>query len=181
MIDAVICHDYSMTKSFTTKIIYNGELYEVRSFMAGKIRLTSEHSLKSEGKEAARFMVHSDWIPLDRQLTGEEKKWMDLLLGVNFKGGEILREQVAKCKVTGICNCGCKSVRILPDHSVRIYPYKIRVPVEMTAIQSNDIPVHFLLHVIDGYLNELEVFSADSAPLIGNVNVGGSDLIINND
>jgi hypothetical protein len=33
----------------------------------------------------------------------------------------------------------------------------------MTAFQKNSAPIIFLLHIIDGFINELEIFPADSS------------------
>ena len=40
------------------------------------------------------------------------------------------------------------------------YPYRVRVPVEMRAFQEGSTLIIFLLHVMDGYINELEIVSA---------------------
>jgi hypothetical protein len=39
------------------------------------------------------------------------------------------------------------------------------VPVEAVAPDSDGVPVHFLLHVVDGLAREVEVFREDSAPI----------------
>ena len=41
-----------------------------------------------------------------------------------------------------------------------------RVPVEADAIDSDGQPVHVLLHVVDGYLNELELYRNDLKPVL---------------
>ena len=41
----------------------------------------------------------------------------------------------------------------------------IRVPVELRVYKENHVPVQFLLHIINGYVNELEIFNADSSKI----------------
>ena len=40
-----------------------------------------------------------------------------------------------------------------------------RVPVEAEAVDSDGVPIHVLLHVVDGLLHELELFREDSRPV----------------
>jgi hypothetical protein len=39
------------------------------------------------------------------------------------------------------------------------------VPVEAELVDEDGVIVHVLLHVVDGFLNELEVYREDSAPV----------------
>ena len=45
------------------------------------------------------------------------------------------------------------------------YPYPVRVPVEMRAFQKNSAPIVFLLHVVNGFIDELELITADSSKI----------------
>ena len=45
------------------------------------------------------------------------------------------------------------------------YPYPVRVPVEMRAFQKESAPIVFLLHVVNGFINELELVTADSSKI----------------
>jgi len=40
-----------------------------------------------------------------------------------------------------------------------------RIPVEAVAADSDGVPIHILLHVVDGMLQELEYFREDSRPI----------------
>jgi hypothetical protein len=40
-----------------------------------------------------------------------------------------------------------------------------RIPVEAEFDDQDGVGVHVLLHVLDGYLNELEIYREDSSPL----------------
>jgi hypothetical protein len=41
-----------------------------------------------------------------------------------------------------------------------------------------DVPIVFLLHVIDGFVDELEIFNADSSPISGNIHVEKKEIIV---
>lgn len=55
----------------------------------------------------------------------------------------------------------------------KIHPIQtdIRVPVEMYLHEPNQVPVQFLLHVIQGYVSELEIFNADSSKITEHINL----------
>jgi hypothetical protein len=40
-----------------------------------------------------------------------------------------------------------------------------RIPVEAELEDGDGVTIHLLLHVLEGYLNELEVYRDDSAPV----------------
>lgn len=50
-------------------------------------------------------------------------------------------------------------------NSFERYPYPVRVPVEMRAFQKEFAPIVFLLHVVNGFINELELVTADSSKM----------------
>ena len=41
-----------------------------------------------------------------------------------------------------------------------------RIPVEAEAEDSDGVSIHFLLHVVDGVVHELEVYREDSGPVL---------------
>lgn len=45
------------------------------------------------------------------------------------------------------------------------YPFHVRVPVEMRAFQQASAPIVFLLHIVGGVINELEIITADSTQI----------------
>lgn len=57
------------------------------------------------------------------------------------------------------------SIKFRVEGDIEPYPYHVRVPVEMRAFQKSSIPIIFLLHIINGIINELEIFTADSAQI----------------
>ena len=51
------------------------------------------------------------------------------------------------------------------EGEVEPYPYSVRVPVEMIAFQNSTAPIVFLLHVVNGVIDELEIITADSTQI----------------
>ena len=101
-----------------------------------------------------------------RKLNTMEKKWLDKLLDTDFKGKDILVKQISKSQVTYEKEYAFISLKFEEVNSIEEYPYPVRVPVEMRAYQEEGAPIVFLLHIIDGLVNELEIISADSSQII---------------
>lgn len=93
-------------------------------------------------------------------LEKREKNWINRLFDVSFKGKDILWEQISKAKIHIIQGYDYISLEFHVADNVTLYPYKVRVPIEMRAFQSSSEPIVFLLHLIDGKINELEIFTA---------------------
>lgn len=110
-------------------------------------------------------------IKLDkpRKLSAEELQWMEKLLSVDFLGRDILVEQMSQCEVISFCGCGCKTIDLAVNKELPKYPYDVRVPVEMINDEL-EIPVIFALHVVKGYISELEVYRADSEAILSPIN-----------
>jgi len=102
-----------------------------------------------------------------RQPTPEELAILDKLLAADFPGAAELRQQVAGLKVKKVDENGSLHLHV----STSVFGQVVhRVPVEASysAAKSEDpfAPrVHFLLHVLGGALNELEIYSDDNSPL----------------
>ena len=95
-----------------------------------------------------------------------ETKWIDKLLDVDFKGRDILARQIIESVVTYRKEHAFISLKFEEIYCTEKYPYQIRVPVEMRAYQDKGAPVLFLLHIIDGLVNELEIVSADLSEIV---------------
>ncbi len=97
---------------------------------------------------------------LPRALTTLERAVLNLLLSEAFPGRDELRQQAEDVKVKGRCSCGCDTVDLLVEEKSRQpAPVSNRVPVEATSTAGPATDV--LLHVVDGLLNELEVYRHD--------------------
>ena len=55
------------------------------------------------------------------------------------------------------------------------------MPVEMTLSANDSVPILFLLHVIDGYVSELEVLRVDSERLIHVPDCNDAIVTVNED
>ena len=78
------------------------------------------------------------------------------MLQESFAGRDELALQWSSARVRTIDECACLAIRPAPGTPPS--PTKYRVPVE--AEPPDEVGgVHALLHVIDGYLNELEFYA----------------------
>ena len=100
-----------------------------------------------------------------RPLNEQEMKWIKKVLDNEFLGKEILLEQVSQSQVSVEKERGYVSIIFEVSGNVEQYPYTARVLVEMHAFQEAEAPIVFLLHVIDGLVNELEIYSADGSDI----------------
>jgi hypothetical protein len=57
------------------------------------------------------------------------------------------------------------SLELQPSHDARPAEVVRRIPVEAETEDVDGVPIHVLLHVVNGYMNELEVYREDSARL----------------
>ncbi|WP_338552533.1 hypothetical protein [Paenibacillus sp. KS-LC4] len=114
-----------------------------------------------------------------RRFSEEERSWLSKMLSVDFPGIQVIKDQLNNCHVIGICACGCKTIDLEVESGTRRFPLEARIPVEMIC-NDEGCPIVFNLHIVDGYLNELEVYRADSQPINKKlVNLDGCKININ--
>ena len=89
------------------------------------------------------------------------KEWLECLLNVKFKDRDILIGQALKTEAVYEYGDSFVSYKMKVKGDVELYHCKVRVPIEMRAFQQTGSPIIFLLHVIDGLIDELEIVSAD--------------------
>ncbi len=95
-----------------------------------------------------------------------EKKWIYELFNVDFLGKDILMAQInSVININRTKRENFISLKFKIDNSVSRFPYKLRIPIELNLYQYNDIPVAFLLHLIDGYIDELEIYTMDGSTI----------------
>lgn len=87
---------------------------------------------------------------------------MHVLLDADFPGNAALREQLSKARVRRIDEDG--SLEISVDDAPRAEVVG-RVPVEAETEDSDGVPIHVSLHVVNGLMNELELYREDSKPV----------------
>lgn len=98
-----------------------------------------------------------------RPLTTAERDVLTFLLDEPFPGRDALRRQLVVVKVCEEYGEGDPSVVLCfdPAHPQGAAVTR-RVPVEAETVTEDGVGIHVLLHVVDGLLNELEVFREDS-------------------
>lgn len=105
-------------------------------------------------------MPGAEW----RELTTLEKELLERLLAPDFPGKEQLACQLARALVAPIDDDG--SIRFKVEGAPPASEVNSRVPSEGEFVDADGIYVHLLLHVVDGYLHELEVFKEDGTRVL---------------
>ena len=100
-----------------------------------------------------------------RSLSELEEAIIQRLLAASFPGREEVARQVLSAKVIAECQCGCRSVLLGIEDDAPKAPVNRRVPVQGMSKDADGTPILFLLHVVAGVLNELEILRADSKPV----------------
>lgn len=98
-----------------------------------------------------------------RPPSASEKHLLQRLLTVDFQGAEALRQQLGNTIVEPIDRDG--SLRLHPIDATPVSVAR-RIPVEATYADADGVVVHVLIHVIEGVLNELEVYREDSGDIL---------------
>jgi hypothetical protein len=98
-----------------------------------------------------------------REIRAQEAALLERLLAREFPGSAELREQLRTISVAEIDADG--SLRLSTRASIRA-AVRRRIPVEASYVDRDGVRVHLLLHVVDGYLDELEVLREDPAPVM---------------
>ena len=110
-----------------------------------------------------------------RPPTDSEKAIFDRLLSAAFPGKERLQEQLAEATVSVIDVNGSMALRVTGD---RVAEVTKRIPVEAEYPDTDGVPVHVLLHVVKGKLDELEIYREDSLPLKKNIDPQQLQLLV---
>jgi hypothetical protein len=97
-------------------------------------------------------------------VSGNAKDILARLLSVAFPGRDEVARQVAVARIRALDADG--SLDLLVTDVARANVIR-RIPVEAEAEDVDGMTFHVLLHVVDGYIDELEVYRNDSEPLQG--------------
>jgi hypothetical protein len=92
--------------------------------------------------------------------------WLNTLLFVEFLGKSIIAKQLLGATYEVCGEYAYISIKFIPNHCEK-YPYNVRVPVGMEAKQPNGNIVDFLLHIVDGFVDELEIYNMDLTEISG--------------
>ncbi|MEJ1230059.1 MAG: hypothetical protein WDM88_04600 [Galbitalea sp.] len=98
-----------------------------------------------------------------RPLTPRERDLLAALLRPSFPGRRDLIEQISGLQVISIDDDG--SLKLVPREGAAASVTR-RIPVEAEVEDEDGVMIHVLFHVLDGRLNELEIFRDDSAGVL---------------
>lgn len=86
--------------------------------------------------------------------------WINILLAKDFIGRDIIYNQLHEAMYEMHIACEYISIRLTTTSHAR-FPFEVRVPIGMEAKQKDGNIVDFLLHMVDGFIDELEIYSMD--------------------
>lgn len=107
-------------------------------------------------------MLHES-LPINppRPLTPEEEGILNRLLSVEFQGQEELLRQAQSVRVSEECK-DCRSITTIVDNLPgNAATVKRRIPIEAEAVDVDGAKIHILLHVVYGYIDEIEIYRED--------------------
>lgn len=94
------------------------------------------------------------------ELSGLERSWLESLFLYDFPVRDGIIRQINNAKITRDYTDGYYlSMRFHVDKSEEPIEVETRIPVEMEVFEDGAAPIAFLLHVIDGYVDELEIYN----------------------
>jgi len=91
-----------------------------------------------------------------------------------FPGREALRDQLGLVQARSIDENGSLDLR---SGSQTVAVVKKRIPTEGEALDSDGTVIHYLLHVVDGVMKELEIYKDDSSVVLRRPNP--SEVVVN--
>ena len=101
-----------------------------------------------------------------RPLEPRERSILDLLLTVEFAGRDDVREQIDNSVARVIDTEGSIELRTSSSRRAQVSQ---RVPIEAEWNDENGQLVGILLHVVDGFVDELKVVNHAGEPIAGQV------------
>lgn len=97
------------------------------------------------------------------------------LTEADFPGSDVIKRQLQGCQVEVIDEQGSLRIHALVQEKASV-PF--RVPIEAVAKDSDGVGIHFILHVIDGLVDELEIYKDDGSPIRSMPSAKGLDLTV---
>lgn len=107
-------------------------------------------------------MTHES-MPINppRSLTPEEEAVLYHLLSADFQGREELLRQAQSARVAEECR-DCRSIKIIVNNLLgNAAVLKRRIPIEAEAVDIDNAKIHILLHVVHGFIDEIEIYRED--------------------
>ena len=98
-----------------------------------------------------------------RPLTDAECVILGRLLDTEFKGRDAVREQINHSLVRVIDENSSLEFSVQTNLKADV---EKRIPVEAQYVDVDGTAVHFLLHIVEQRVRELEIYKDDSSPVI---------------
>ena len=98
-----------------------------------------------------------------------------VLLAADFPGRDAVVAQIAAAKGRRIDDDGSLELSVVDAPPAAV---ERRIPVEAEIEDLDGVTVHLLLHVLDGFVSELEIFREDSGPVLGPLPPGALRVIV---
>jgi hypothetical protein len=95
-----------------------------------------------------------------RALTAQEMQLLEKLLDHEFPGRDELRAQLGSVEGRTIDEDGGLSLRCSAESRA---PVSCRVPTEGRCVDVDGVHINVALHVVEGFVNELEIYKDDSS------------------
>ena len=117
------------------------------------------------------FLIHADRLKKHDtgaigEFTAVETTWIEALLDFSSPVRDDLLKQLSSASVQREYNRCFISLRLTVDKSTSApIRLKKRVPVELYCEPKEGMPVAVLLHIADGYVNEIELYRIDSSDM----------------
>ena len=111
-----------------------------------------------------------------------EKNWIETLLSEDFLGRVEIINQINCAEILREYTEFYMALKFKVDNNkVQKIQTNIRVPVEMRVHRTGQVPIQFLLHIVQGYVSELEIFNADSSKIDMDINLENAkvEIVIN--
>jgi hypothetical protein len=105
------------------------------------------------------------WVPVSppRHLSPEEETVISVLLAHGFAGSEQLRLQLPSVRVLADAPGHDPSIKMSPSRDPSLAASVVdRVPVEARGVDAAGHETTVLLHVVEGFLAELEIIGGDA-------------------
>jgi hypothetical protein len=119
---------------------------------------------------------NSEYEAAFRALSAPERSILAKLLSQDFPGSADLREQLLQTRGRKIDADG--SLALEPATGAIPAGVTRRIPVEAELEDVDGMTIHVLLHVINGLMNELEVYREDSSPVQRHISPDELRLIV---
>ena len=116
--------------------------------------------------------------PKGTKMNPEERAGLAKLFECDFPGRQVLQRQLEQASTKRVGPIGSPALIFTVPDDLPKAEVAGRVPVEAEAPDADGVLIHFLLHVVDGRLSELEMFREDGEPIQHVPNAAGLSVSI---